>query len=79
MFNKTTTKKPLILLVALVLCATLLFAACNPANAFVPVEIPAEAQVEGNGGIAVKYGDWIYYVNGYESSATANNAYTTDE
>lgn len=78
MFNKTTTKKPLILLVALVLCATLLFAACNPANAFVPVEIPAEAQVEGNGGIAVKYGDWIYYVNGYESSATANNAYTTD-
>ena len=54
MFKKTTTKKPLILLVALVLCATLLFAACNPANAFVPVEIPAEAQVEGNGGIGVK-------------------------
>lgn len=70
--------KNVLISLALLLCAALVFAACQPGNVFTPVEIPAEAEAEGNGGIAVKYGDWIYYVNGYQSSATANNAYTSD-
>lgn len=54
--------------------ATLLVA-CNP-DVFKPVEMPASATPESNGGNAVKYGDWIYYVNGYQSSASAENTYT---
>lgn len=77
MFTKNT-KKSFILVFALLACAILLFAACNPTNAFTPVELPAAAEAVGNGGIAVRYGEWIYYVNGYQSSATADNAYTND-
>ena len=53
--------KNVLISLALLLCAALVFAACQPGNVFTPVEIPAEAEAEGNGGIAVKYGDWIYY------------------
>lgn len=72
MFNKM--KKSVIIIVALVVCTAIMLSACNP-NAFKPVELPAEANVEGNGGVAVKYGDYIYYVNGYESSTEADNGY----
>lgn len=51
-----------------------LLTACNPL-VFKPVEAPASAKPEGNGGNAVKYGDWIYYVNGYQSSSSAENTY----
>ncbi len=77
MYTKNT-KKSFILVCALLACTILIFAACNPSNTFTPVEMPASAEAVGNGGIAVRYGDWIYYVNGYQSSATADNAYTND-
>ena len=77
MFTKNT-KKSFILVFALLACAILVFAACNPTNTFTPVELPASAEAVGNGGIAVRYGEWIYYVNGYQSSATADNSYTND-
>ncbi len=77
MFTKNKSKS-FILLVALLACAIFVLAACNTSNVFNPVSKPDPAEVQGNGGIAVRYGDWIYYVNGYQSSATASNSYTND-
>lgn len=77
MFNKNKSIK-LIAAAALLVCAILVMTACNPTNVFTPVELPAAAEVTDNGGIAVRYGEWIYYVNGYQSSASADNAYTSD-
>lgn len=75
MSRNTLVKKSLILLAAILLFATLVFAACSK-NDFKPVEMPATATAEGNGGLAVKYGDWLYYVNGYQSDVNAENTYT---
>ena len=71
--------KFVIVLVALLMCATVVFAACNN-NQFKPVEKPSQATVDAkdNGGAAVEYGEWLYYVNGYQSSASADNTYTND-
>lgn len=78
MFGKTSFKKSIILFVALLVCAIFVFAACTPSNKFTPVTKPESATAEGNGGIAVRYGDYIYYVNGYQSSYAAANGYTND-
>lgn len=78
MFKKSTIKKSAIVLVALLMCAVAVFAACTPQNAFKPVTMPASATPEGNGGIAVRYGEWIYYVNGYQSSYVASNSYANE-
>ena len=82
MYKHTTVKKSLILLVAALLCVAVVLSACGPKThqaVSIPDKIEQE-QIESNGGIAVKYGDWIYYVNGYQSSANAENTYvdTTD-
>lgn len=77
MFTKNKSKS-FILLVALLVCAIFVLTACNTPNVFKPVTKPDPAEAQGNGGIAVRYGDWIYYVNGYQSSATASNSYTND-
>ena len=79
MYKHTTVKKSLILLVAVLLCMSVLLAACSE-KPHPTVDIPAKSTVESNGGVAVKYGDWIYYVNGYQSSVSADNTYvdTTD-
>ena len=78
MFRKNTIKKSVIVLVALLMCATLLLTACNKSTVFKPVTAPAASQAEGNGGIAVRYGEYIYYVNGYQSSTAAKNGYTNE-
>ncbi len=77
MFNKTF-KKSLIILVACLMLALVAFSACSSVDEFKPVatEGISGQTVEGNGGSAVKYGDYIYYVNGIQSSATADNSYT---
>lgn len=67
--------KTLIILVALLMLATVLFTACDNSVDFKPLEVPAKAEVIGNGGVAVKYGDYIYFVNGYQSSKDAVNTY----
>lgn len=74
--KNTTVKKTLLPIVALLLCVTVLFAACS-GKAFKPVTAPAAASVDeaDNGGIAVKYGEWLYYINGYQSDVTAQNDY----
>lgn len=74
MFRKTSVKLVTVL-VALLICLAVVFTACNGAKAFKPVELPQKGDVESNGGIAVKYGEWLYYVNGYESDAGAANTY----
>ena len=78
MFRKNAIKKSVIVLVALLMCTVFVFTACNKSNAFKPLTAPSGQQVEGNGGIAVRYGDYIYYVNGYQSSNTMNNSYSSE-
>lgn len=63
------------MVVAVLIVAAVLLTACN-GNVFQPLkEAPASATPEGNGGNAVKYGEWLYYVNGYQSSLSAENTY----
>ncbi len=78
MFAKKSIKKTLILLVAVLACTIMVFSACNPTGKFTPVTKPESATAEGNGGIAVRYGDYIYYVNGYQSSYSSSNSYNSD-
>ena len=77
MFRNTSAKKFMILTVALLLVATLVLTACSE-QPFKAVEIPQSGSVEGNGGIAVTYGEWLYYINGYTSDVNATNSYTND-
>lgn len=77
MFRNTSMKKFLVVLAALLLCATLVFAACSR-NEFTPVADPQTSEPVGNGGIAVTYGDWLYYINGYQSDVNADNTYSDD-
>ena len=74
MYKHLAVKKSLILLVAVLLIVAVLFAACGQ-QPHKPVSLPETATVGSNGGIAVTYGEWIYYVNGYESSVNAANSY----
>lgn len=75
MLKNKSTKLTICLITAVLLVASVMLAACN-GNAFQPVDMPELGKTpEGNGGNAVKYGDWIYYVNGYQSSASAENTY----
>ncbi len=73
--KKMTTRKILIIAVAFALMTALTLAACSP-KPFTPVTDPGTGSVEGNGGIAVKYGEWLYYINGYTSDTNAENTYT---
>lgn len=74
MFSKFSKKQFAIILVALCLCLTVVLGACNSATAFKPIATEV-GEVSGNGGIAVRYGNYIFYVNGYQSDATAANDY----
>ncbi len=76
----TSVKKYLVVLVALLLCFSVVFAACNSGNTFTPAESVTNpgGAAEGNGGAAVKYGDYVYYVNGNQTSVDADNEYTND-
>ena len=72
-----SVNKIVILLVALLMCLAVVLAACKTAD-FKPVDKPASATPDSNGGIAVVYGDWLYYVNGYTSDVSAENTYSND-
>ena len=72
-----SVKKFVIVLVAMLICATVVFAACNKDN-FKSVQLPEEGKVYSNGGSAVVYGNWLYYVNGYTSNVSADNTYSND-
>lgn len=75
MFKQKSTKSTILMAVALIIVVAVLLTACN-GDAFKPVTMPAGATPESNGGNAIKYGEWIYYVNGYQSSNSAENTYT---
>lgn len=74
MFTRKKAKTVLILLIVVLMVATVVFAACNK-DEFKPLEKPKKGDVTSNGGSAVRYGDYIYYVNGNESSVDAENTY----
>lgn len=45
-------------------------------NPFKPVTPPDKSNsIVSNGGSAVQYGEWLYYVNGYQSTVSAENTY----
>lgn len=78
MSKVTSVKRILFLVVALLLCATVVFVACSDDN-FTPLsEKPSGHTPESNGGIAVRYGEWLYYINGYTADTTADNTYSDD-
>jgi len=79
MFAKSTMKKSFILIVAMLVCFAVVFASCNNTVPFEPVEMPADATPSGNGGIAVTYGEWLYYINGYQSAVSSENTYAKAE
>lgn len=74
MFNHKSTKSAVFTVVAVLMVVAVMLTACN-GDAFQPVTAPAAAEPVGNGGNAVQYGEWLYYVNGYQSSASAENTY----
>ena len=79
MNRHTTVKKSLILLVAILMCVAVFLTACN-GKAFKPsFKAPTGSKPIGNGGIAVQYDEWIYYVNGFEASTNATNTYVDTE
>lgn len=80
MYNNKWIKKSVIILVALALCMSVLLVACDGSNAFTPIDNVTDpgGEAVGNGSAAVKYGDYVYYVNGSQSSVSANNEYTND-
>lgn len=75
MFKHKSTKSTIFTLVAVLMIAVVAFSACD-GTAFKPVSMPQQGEVSSNGGNAVRYGEWLYYVNGYQSSASAENTYT---
>ena len=77
MVKVTSVKKLMIILVALLICATVVFAACTNGD-FKPVSMPKAATPDSNGGSVVQYGEWLYYVNGYASDVSADNTYSDD-
>lgn len=74
MFNHKSKKSAILIVAAVLMVVATVLTACN-GSVFRPVTLPDAATPEGNGGNAVKYGEWIYYVNGYQSSASAENTY----
>ncbi len=75
MYNNS--KKLLAILLVLVMAfATLALVACDDEETFVNPSMPDSGEVTSNGGIAVGYGDYIYYVNGVAIAYSEDNGYT---
>lgn len=68
-------KKIIILLVAVLLCCSAVFAGCTDKTGYSNnLTINASDAVSSNGGFAVVKGDYLYYINGVETN-TADNTY----
>ena len=79
MFKKSSIKRLTIALVVLMLVLVVALSACTSAKPFQQRTLPGKATPVGNGGAAVVYGEWLYYINGNIASPdSANNAYTED-
>ncbi len=74
---QNNSKKLLAIILAVVMvCSTLALVACSGETEFVNPSMPSSSTVESNGGMAVGYGDYIYYVNGIALVSSATNGYT---
>lgn len=72
-------KKKVLIILALVVAALSLFvfAACNEYE-WGPISGgDKNGNVMSNGGFAVKQGDWVYFINGYDSSSSIDNTFGT--
>ncbi len=79
MYRHTKTGKTLLFLLSMLLLTAFLLAACTPDNGdFKYPQAPAQGEVVSNGGIAVMYGDYIYYVNSYVSDVSSANSFNGD-
>lgn len=69
--------KLIFLVVAVMMLATIVLTACSgPTSGFTNPSMPTAGEVSSNGGLAVQYGEYIYYVNGNQTTATSTNKYT---
>lgn len=60
-----------VLTAALIICALAAFVACGQSFEWGPVgETQPDAAVQNNGSLAVRQGDYLYYVNGQDDTAT---------
>lgn len=76
---QNNSKKILAILLVLVMAfATLALVACDEEEVFVNPSLPSSGEVTSNGGVAVGYGDYIYYVNGVALAYSLDNGYTGD-
>ncbi len=76
MFKKLTIKKLTLCAVALMMCLATVLTACGSTDTYTPnLTMPASKQVTSNGGPAVLCGEYIYYVNGYQSSSSVEPTY----
>lgn len=71
-FSKTL----IFIVMAVMMACVFAFAACNTTGNFVYPAAPAEGAVSGNGGLSVVYGEYLYYVNGNQTTASSTNKYT---
>lgn len=55
--------------------STLALVACDK-DTFTNPDMPAAGEVTSNGGVSVAYGNYVYFVNGYQSAPTSVNGYT---
>ena len=60
-----------VLIAALLICTVTAFVACGQSFEWGPVPGgDANAVVQGNGSLAVKQGDYLYYINGHDDTST---------
>jgi hypothetical protein len=74
MAKNKATKLIALLLLSLIL-VTAVFAACSNTNFIYPENLPSGSDIESNGGMAVRYGDYVYFVNGYQGDNTVSNSF----
>lgn len=65
--------KKIVLVIVCVALAAALLAGCNESYKTKPVATEASDAVVSNGGLAVRYGKYLYYINGYAGNEAANN------
>ncbi len=67
------SSKKIVLILALVLMVCCLFAACTENTKWDKVSTDTTyTEVTSNGGVAVQYGNYLYFVNGYAGAAALN-------
>jgi hypothetical protein len=74
MAKNKATRLTALLVLSLIL-VTAVFAACSNSKFIYPENLPTGTDIESNGGMAVRYGDYVYFVNGYQGEPTSDNTF----